>query len=262
VNSRQTDEDHPDNLEKHHAGTESDQPKLDGEEKPPLHKNKPLSEMDVLANATFLLVVGLQTTSTLLTNCFYALSFHQTIQEKLYQTIKTLAKTDDDGKLIFDYDSLTSCQYMDAVISETLRLHPPVPTTDRQAGEDYYLKSHDLHVPKGTKVVFNFVTIMKDPDYWNEPDIFDPERFMPEQRHKIVTNSYCPFGIGPRHCLGMRFSLTESKIALAKLIMEYKFDQAPQTTYPPVMKRAFGLNNMKRPEVIVTKRVILNDDKI
>jgi cytochrome P450 len=126
--------------------------------------------------------------------------------------------------------------------------------TDRGANVDYYLESHGLLIPKGTKLIFTLKTIMNDEDYWPEPQVFNPDRFMPENRHKIVPHSYCPFGIGPRHCLGMRFSLTETKIAMAKLLMEFKFEPAPNTKYPPEPKASFGLGGIKRPDVKVVRR--------
>jgi cytochrome P450 len=246
-----------DSLEQHHAGVaESDDSAAQQLHSSNLRK-KPLSELDVLAGATFLLVVGLETTSTLLTNCFYALAWHQDIQERLYQTIKSLAKVDEHSSEqvpSFDYESLISCQYLDAVISETLRLHPSLMQIDRDSSVDYHLPDYNLLLPKSTKVVLALGAIMSDPDYWPEPHVFNPERFMPENRHKIVANSYCPFGIGPRHCMGMRFSLAETKIAVAKLLMKYKFEPAPQTKYPPEPKLAFGLGSITQPEVKVSKR--------
>uniref|UniRef100_A0A6G1S3M1 Cytochrome P450 3A24 n=1 Tax=Aceria tosichella TaxID=561515 RepID=A0A6G1S3M1_9ACAR len=257
TNNSQSDENGLDTLEQHHIGA-SERQELISDEVRKLgdDDNKILSDIEILSGATFLLVVGLETTSTLLTSCFYVLSFHQTIQEKLYQTIKSLARIDEQNKVSFDYDSLTSCQYLDAVVSETLRAMCPLFLNDRVASDNYYLESHDLSLPKGTKILLPLYAMMNDPDYWPDPDVFDPERFMPEQQHKIVPNSYCPFGIGPRHCLGMRFSLTESKLALAKLLMEFKFEPAPGASYPPEMKLNFALGSIKRPEVIVIRRQI------
>jgi cytochrome P450 family 3 subfamily A len=245
------DRGHLEDPERHHGGSETD----DSQHLPqPDRKNKPLSEIEVLASATYLLGVGLESTSMFLTHCFYALAWHQEIQEKLYQEIKLLARADEHNKFTFDYESLTSCHYLDAVISETLRAQPPVMQNDRSPIVDCYLASHNLLIPRETKIVFTLAEIMNDEDYWPEPQVFNPDRFMPENRHKIVPNSYCPFGIGPRNCVAMRFSLTETKIAMAKLLMEYKFEPAPDTKYPPEPKAPFLLNNMKRPEVRVARR--------
>lgn len=246
--------DRMDAKERHHAGSEGEYLELKPEEVEQM-KGRTLTELEILSSAMFLLVVGLETTSTLLTNCFYALSFHPKVAEKLHETIGQMATEDDrTGELTFDYDALTSCQYLDAVVSETLRVLPPAWLTDRVAKEDYLLKNYNVHLPKGSRVVILLGDVMKDEDYWSEPDKFDPERFMPENQDKIVPGSFCPFGLGPRHCLGMRFGLTEAKVAIAKLIMKFKFSSAPGTQYPPEMKVSFGLSNMKRPIVKVTRR--------
>jgi cytochrome P450 len=105
----QSNDDHLDSLERHHAGDLTSDDSQESLSKQKNWDSKPMSEIEVLASATFLLVVGLETTSALLTSCFYALAWHQEVQEKLYQTIKSLAKADEHKKLAFDYESLISC---------------------------------------------------------------------------------------------------------------------------------------------------------
>ena len=254
-----------DNKENHHAGLTHDSLLADQKRmideleskqgQRQVVSSKTLSDEDILASAVFLMVVGLETTSTLLTNCSYTLAFHQDIQEKLYEEVKKIAELNDDKTgYVFDYDKLTSCQYLDAVISESLRTLTPVLLLDRVAKEDYFIEKYNVTLPKGSKVLLAYHAIMNDPDSWPEPEKFDPERFMPGQREKIVPGSYCPFGLGPRHCLGMRFSLTEAKLGLAKVIMKYKFEPAPGTFYPPLSKRGVGLNSVNDPRVLLKLR--------
>ena len=214
-----------------------------------------LTDAEILSNAMFLLITGLETTATLLTHCVYALAYHPEIQEKLYQAIRSIAELDaDKQRYSFDYDAITSCQYLDAVISETLRCLTPVTQLDRVAKEDYYIEKYNVLVPKETKLNLAYYAVMNDPEYWPDPTKFDPERFMPENREKIVPGSYCPFGLGPRHCIGMRFSLTEAKLAMAKVVMIYQFEPAPNTEWPPRPKLNFGLNGIKKPLVRLIAR--------
>jgi cytochrome P450 len=214
-----------------------------------------LSEHEILSSAMFLLMVGVETTSVLLTSCTYALAFHSDIQERLHAAIKTIAKLNEKtGEYVFDYDELTSCEYLDAVISESLRLLSPFIHFDRVVSRDHYIEKYNVRLRKGDHLQLSFYSIMNDPDYWPEPTKFDPERFMGDNKKKIVPGSYCPFGIGPRHCLGMRFSLTEAKLALAKVLMRFKFTPAPNTVFPPKSSRNLFFNSISTPSVELSHR--------
>lgn len=247
--------------ENHHAGlTEesllADQNKMLDEVKTAANGTKvALSELEILSAAVFLLPVGLETTATLLCNVSYALAFHQEIQQKLYEELlKIVEYNEDKSKCSFSYEALTSNRYLDAVISEALRRLAPVIAIDRVASRDYYIEKYDIHIPKDGRLMLSYFSVMNDPDYWEKPEEFNPDRFMPENKDKIVPGSYCPFGIGPRHCLGMRFSLTEGKLALAKMLMSYRFEPAPNTVFPPPLAKSFGLSKLKTPLVKIVRR--------
>lgn len=219
------------------------------------YKRKTLTDTEILSSTMLLLAAGLEPTASLLTHCVYALAFHRDFQERLYEEIAKVAEWDGTKTSItFDYDSLTTCRYMDAVISETLRTLAPALITNRVSSRDYYIEKYNIHLPKSSKVILSLYAAMNDPDYWHKPDRFDPDRFMPGNKEGIVPGSYCPFGLGPRHCLAMRFVLTESKIALAKLMMSFQFDAAPNTKFPPSSATAFNINKIKNPYVRLIKR--------
>ncbi|GBN26623.1 Cytochrome P450 3A11 [Araneus ventricosus] len=89
--------------------------------------------------------------------------------------------------------------------------------TNRYALED--VQYEDIHIPKGTLIQAPVYLMHHDPDFWSEPEIFDPERFSTKPNSEGIT--YLPFGVGPRNCLGMRFAQLEAKLALANMV--YKF---------------------------------------
>lgn len=215
-----------------------------------------LTDEEVISNAMLIMVVGLETTATLLTNCTYALAFHHEIQDRLHRELMKIVEFNEDkDRYYFDYDSLSSCLYLDCVISETLRSMPPALISDRVSVSDYNIEKYNLSLPKGSQIQIAIHAIHNSPDYWNEPEKFDPCRFMPGNKENIVPGSYCPFGLGPRHCLGMRFSLTESKLALAKTLMNFRIEPVPGTSYPPEPTTFnIGLSNYKRPVVKLVPR--------
>lgn len=227
-----------------------------------LHSSKmKLTETEVYCQTMMLMMVATETTATLLSHTIYLLAHHPKVQGTLYDELaKIRLRTNGDNNTQtssdqFDYESLTSCLYLDCVISETLRLMSPALSMDREASEDYFIEEYGIHVAKGTVVNLAYYAIHRDPDYWPEPDKFKPERFLPESKMNIKPGSYCPFGIGPRSCVGFRFALTESKIAIAKLVTEFRFKRAPNTKYPPEPKKmTFILNENKNLLVKIKER--------
>lgn len=214
-----------------------------------------LQRTEMMANALFLLVVGLETTANSLTSITYCLAKHQDIQTKLYEEIKKIAtKDNNDGTYKFDYETLTRCSYLDSVISESLRIMTPISAIDRHTKEDYVIEKYDVLIPADSVIFLDYLLIHTSEEFWPNPYKFDPERFMPENRDKIVPGSYSPFGQGPRHCLGMRFSLTETKIAIAKLLMNYKFTSKPGSKWPPKFIPGVGPSKFKDIDVFVERR--------
>nr|XP_053655831.1 cytochrome P450 9e2-like [Cherax quadricarinatus] len=71
----------------------------------------------------------------------------------------------------------------------------------------------------GDEVILPFWSLHHDPRYWTHPEVFLPDRFLPENKVNIISFTHMPFGMGPRNCIAMRFALMETKVALAKLVL-------------------------------------------
>lgn len=96
------------------------------------------------------------------------------------------------------YEDLGKLKYLEACFKETLRLYPSVPLIARQCVEDIQVRGHTL--PSGTAVVMVPSMVHKDPRYWDDPEIFNPERFITgELKHPYA---YIPFSAGSRNCIG------------------------------------------------------------
>jgi len=71
--------------------------------------------------------------------------------------------------------------------------------------------------------------IHHDPQYYPNPNQFNPERFMPENKDRLIPYTYLPFGTGPRNCVGLRFALINIKTAVAKILRKFKFVKTENT---------------------------------
>lgn len=90
------------------------------------------------------------------------------------------------------------------VVQETLRKFPPIPNTARKCTKDYKIPDTNLVIPKGTTIEIPIYSVHRDPEYYPEPDMFDPERFTDENEKARNPMSFIPFGEGPRNCIGLR----------------------------------------------------------
>ena len=91
-----------------------------------------------------------------------------------------------------------------------------------------------------------------DPDVWEDPEKFDPERFRGPVKDTRHAFQFLPFGAGPRNCIGMRFALMEVKMALVKILMKFKFVASPETQVP--LKIRAGLTLSAKDGVLVRVR--------
>ena len=194
--------------------------------------NRTLTEKEIVSNVMIFLAVGFESTGTVLSHLTYELAINPSIQEKLRDEIVEAVKGSPDGKL--SYDVIMSLKYLDAVISEILRIYPPGASIQRETVCDHVLEidSKSYRIPTRTILNIPTYTIHHNPAYFQNPETFDPERFMPDGKHEIIPYTYLPFGIGPRNCIANRFVLFQLKVCLAFLLQKYRFVRTEETDVP------------------------------
>ena len=109
--------------------------------------------------------------------------------------------------------------YLDQVIKETLRLHPPIHAGNRSTARDLEFQGYTL--PAGTRVLFSIYLTHRRAADWPDPQRFCPERFAPDQPRAPYT--FLPFGAGPRFCIGAAFAEHEARLVLGALLRRFDF---------------------------------------
>uniref|UniRef100_A0A2S2QKW6 Putative Cytochrome p450 n=1 Tax=Sipha flava TaxID=143950 RepID=A0A2S2QKW6_9HEMI len=163
-------------------------------------QNKKLFTDDILSANTFIFfVAGYETSASTISYCLYELAKNQEVQEKLRQQIMETLYA-NDGKL--SYDIIKDMKYMDMVINETLRMHPPVPVLNRVCSKKYTIADSNVTFNVGDKLMIPIYALHHDPNYYPDPEVFDPERFTDENKNSRPLGTFIPFGDGPRICIG------------------------------------------------------------
>jgi len=197
-----------------------------------------LSEKELIANIFLLFVAGHETTATALIWALNCLQFHPDIQEKIYEEIRGVIGEESPTE-----KDLEKLVYLDAFINEILRLHSPAAlSASRRASED--VKYKDMIIPKGSTVGIYLSVLHTNPEYWDEPLKFDPERFLLEKKKGRNHFSHIPFSAGLRQCPGNNFSLIEQRLFLTRLLQKYRVVE-PKQNKPFTEDKclAFGLSN-------------------
>jgi len=185
---------------------------------------------DVILN---FFIAGRDTTAVLLTWTFYLLSQNPDKLEKLLNEVDTVVPKDQP----LDMQTLKNLTYMKNVLSETLRLYPSVPVDGRTAREDDVLPN-GTPVPKGSLLLYSAYVIGRDPDYWQDPEKFIPERF--DDTTKFTDPlQFVPFHAGPQTCLGQNMAYMEAKIACTKVLQKFTLQVAQG--HPVIPHRAIVL---------------------
>lgn len=193
-----------------------------------------------------MLIAGHETTAAVLTWTFYELSQNQYLQSKVQKEIDEVLQ----GRTP-TYDDVIQLPFLRLCLAETLRMYPEPPLLIRRALEDDVLPQGDAadrtFIPRGTDIFISTWNIHRSPEYWDNPDVYDPERFMrpkkndrdsswagyvpptPKQLYPNEVNSdfaFLPFGGGSRKCVGDQFAMMEAIATVAMILQRFELSLA------------------------------------
>ncbi|KAL0868661.1 hypothetical protein ABMA27_008114 [Loxostege sticticalis] len=187
-----------------------------------------VSDDFLVSNCLIFFLAGFETSATTSSYTLYELAKHPEAQNKLLKEIDDyLERT---GNKIH-YESTAELPYLQACVDEALRLYPVLGVSTREVVEEVTLGS--VRLDKGVLIHIPTYSLQRDPKYFPEPEKYRPERFLGEEKQKIVPHTYMPFGDGPRLCIGMRFARMQMTAGLVTLLKKYRVELAPGTPTVP-----------------------------
>lgn len=186
-----------------------------------------MSDRQVMDELVTLFSAGHETTSNALTWTFYLLATHPDVCMKLQ------AETDAvlQGRAP-EFSDLDALRYTDMVLKESMRMLPPVWTLNMRSAQRA-TEIQGLVFPKNKRVWLSPYALHHFPQYFPNPDQFDPERFSEENEKDIARYAYSPFGLGPRTCIGNSFAMMEAKIILASFAQRFNFSLDGKDPFAP-----------------------------
>jgi enediyne biosynthesis protein E7 len=181
---------------------------------------QPMPDPQLAREALTLVIAGHETTASVLNWIWYLLSRHPEVEAKLVGEVRGLLGNAEPA-----FEGLGSFTYTRQVIEEALRTYPPLWLMTRTATSPDMLGEY--LVPAGTEIYISPYLLQRHPHLWQDPDRFDPGRFDSEEEERPRL-SMCPFGAGPRNCIGEFFARVEMQIHLLLIAgeLQLRYDDA------------------------------------
>ncbi|ESO93310.1 hypothetical protein LOTGIDRAFT_206515 [Lottia gigantea] len=178
-----------------------------------------LSEEDIREEVDTFMFEGHDTTAAGINWATYLIGANSEVQTTLQDELDGIFGSSERYPTMED---LKDMKYLDCCIKEALRLYPSVPIFGRTFSEDAVIDGH--LIPKGTTGSIFTAAIHKDPKYFPEPDVFDPERFSDDNKVGRHPFCYIPFSAGLRNCIGQKFAMLEEKVLLSTIFRNFNVE--------------------------------------
>ncbi|MDQ4077905.1 MAG: cytochrome P450, partial [Chloroflexota bacterium] len=183
-----------------------------------------MSNRQIRDEVITILLAGHETSAVALSWTWYLLVHHHDVETKLHAELTTVL-----GGRRPTVEDLAELSYTRMVVEEAMRLYPPVWTFPRAAIGDDEIGGY--HIPSDSLIILTQYLTHRHPDFWENPEVFDPERFAAGRAEDRARYAYYPFGGGPRSCIGIHFAMQELCLVLAMVAQRYRLHLQPG---PPI----------------------------
>lgn len=200
-----------------------------------------MSDSQLRDEGVTMFIAGHETTANALAWCFYLLSKHPDVERRLRSELSTVT-----GGNRVRVEDLPKLPYLRQVIQETMRLYPPIWAITRQVTEREEIGGYVFN--PGDDIVLSPYVTHRHPDFWKNPEGFDPDRFVDPS--KIDKFAYFPFSGGPRQCIGNNFAMMEAQLIIATVLARYRLELVAGQRIEPQplvsLRPRFGVQMMLR----------------
>ncbi|XP_049519859.1 cytochrome P450 3A19-like [Dermacentor silvarum] len=195
---------------------------------------------EITGHGILFFIGGVEGNTMAVTMTAYFLALHPHFQDRVIAEIDRVVS--EDG---VTYDTLQQMPFLEACVKEALRLETHDAIYLRLCTEETTVAG--IRFKPGMCVDIPVAGIHHDAEYFPEPDKFNPERFLPENKDSVRPFTYMPFGVGPRNCVAMRLGMLQAKASLACMFRRVRLEPCPKTMVPLKYKRCLFLHSPDGP---------------
>ena len=179
-----------------------------------------MSDRQIRDELMTMLQAGHDTVSDAIAWTWFLLAKHPGVRQRVAQEVDSVL-----GGRSPRFEDLALLAYTDRVIQESMRIYPPAWVFARTPVEDDVIGGY--HIPAKSLVVISPYVTHRLPEIWEKPEIFDPDRFLPERSERRPRFAYYPFSAGPRQCVGASMAVLESQMIISMAAQRYQLSASP-----------------------------------
>ena len=177
-----------------------------------------LSLKSIYDEVNTFLFAGHESTAAGMTWATYLIGKNYEVQDRIYDELDTIFGDDKDRSVTME--DTKRLEYLELVIKEAMRLLPPAPAFVRKVHENCEIDGY--MIPQNSQVVIFPYFYHHSPEFWEDPELFNPDRFTLENSAGRHPYAYIPFSAGSRNCIGQKYAMLEMKILLSHLLRNFK----------------------------------------
>jgi cytochrome P450 len=183
-----------------------------------------MSDEDMLDHISTLISAGHDTTAYFSSYFAYLLGQYPLCQDRIRDEMRSVL----GDRLDVTADDVAEMKYLHKAMQECLRLYAIIPNVIRRSAEDVHIKEANITIPKDTNLLIPLFLMNRDPDIWENPSEFDPDRFEGKgNEYTSAKNGFFPFGYGSRTCIGNTLAQLESAVFFCHILRKYHIDADP-----------------------------------
>ena len=188
-----------------------------------------MSDLEIRNEVDTFMFEGHDTTTSGMSWTLYCLAQHPQHQDKVREEVRNVLK----GREWLEYEDLKQLNYTSWCIKEAMRLYPPVNMIGRRTEKEIHLGEY--LIPEKTDIDILVYQIHRNPAIWDNPSVFNPLRFQPQNMEKHGPYDYIPFSAGSRNCIGQNFAMNEMKVVITTIVTHFQMSLVHSVDVDPLI---------------------------